>query len=567
MPIQADTAFDATMTISMPKIERQAEVEIPARQSRFSPRRSFGPAAGLAFAVAAFALYMLGSGRFTLLAGLMELFVSRWGAIASIAAVLAGAAWIVARVILRSQASAIRRPEGAQRIPDLIEENCRLREERDYHRTAAAELIRQRDEASAAVRTQTECVASVCHEIRTPLNGILGMLELLSTTSLSEEQASYIQAAGTSGRMLRGLLGDILDLSRLESGKPAIRLAVFAPNEMMLELRQLLEPEASIRAIRLECKVTSLVPELLVGDPLRIQQVILNLATNAIKCTPSGSVMVTLGVNSSPGQSLLQVVVEDTGVGIPKSHLERIFEPFEQVEGFASGSSGGVGLGLTITRKLVEAMRGSVSVESEPGVGTTFVVSLPVDLPPETKATHSLAKLRAGVASPQEASSRLRAIVADDNPVNRFLLDRQLQKLGCHVLTCETGDEAYDTWYTQRPHLLFTDLNMPGRNGIELARAVRNAEAHVSTSESATPTMLVLVSAAQFAGTGVPLETADFDSSLAKPFRFEELARILELARSRAASTEAHRCEANAQPIRASRPSMNFDLATAGLEN
>lgn len=386
-------------------------------------------------------------------------------------------------------------------------------------------------------------LAAIGHELRTPLNGVLGILELLSLTKLDHEQRCLMDSAAASGRMLQGLLADFLDFSRFESHGVPLRLSRFFPERLVRDVSALLARDAGERGISLECHVTPRVPHALLGDSLRIQQVLINLVANAIKFTERGFVKLSIDAETLPGRCVLQVSVEDSGVGIPAEQIDRIFEPFHQAgnaESIVPNQRRGAGLGLAITRRLVDAMQGEIRVESHPGIGSTFLVSLPLEISEDVSTdTHSLENLSAHVASHSTSAVSLpplTALVADDNPVNCFLLDRQLQRLGCHVLVCETGDEALELWTSERPALLFTDLHMPGLSGLGLVRAIREIESEAGAGLESERTAVFLVSAAQSPEISVEAIAAGFDGSLPKPLRFQDLSRAVNTARESATS-------------------------------
>ncbi|MCC6263776.1 MAG: response regulator [Bryobacterales bacterium] len=411
--------------------------------------------------------------------------------------------------------------------------------------------------------TKQEDLAAISHEIRTPLNGVLGMIELLRLTNLDGDQKRLIDSAAASGRMLQGLLADVMEFSRLESHPAPLNKAVFLPARLTRDVCALLSRDAAERGIVLERHVMPCVPDALLGDPLRIQQVLINLAANAIKFTERGFVRVCVDARVRSGQCFLQISVEDSGVGIPADQLDRIFEPYQQAhhgERAAPGQQRGVGLGLAITRRLVELMRGEVAVESHPGIGTTFRVSLPLEMPDETVTDiSSLENLSTHVAShprnsfsrsrsarqiepPFEAASSLdrhserpplHALIADDNPINRLLLERQLQKLGCQVSVSTRGDEALELWVSRRPDLLFADCYMPGLDGLDLVRAIREKESEAAAGRAKARIEAFLVSAAFSPAIATEAIAAGFDGFLPKPYSLSDLARIIDGVRER----------------------------------
>lgn len=410
-------------------------------------------------------------------------------------------------------------------------------------------------------------LAIVSHEIRTPLSAILGVLEMLSATKLDQEQRLLLDSAAASGRMLQGLLADILDLSRPGSSDIQLHPSPFDPSQLIRDVCAPLARDAAGRGVALVHHVTPRVPKTLRGDALRIQQVLINLIANAVKFTEQGFVKLNVDAEERCGRYLLSIAVEDSGVGIPSWQLDRIFEPFHQADpggaagrgqgqrnGVAPNCERGVGLGLAITRRLVRAMRGEIEVESQPGIGSTFRVTLPLDGACEGSTDIlSLGNLSAHVASrpssgiptgspltkewptsePPAATEgtfplpRLSVIVADDSPIHRLLLERQLERLGCDVVLCETGREALEEWMHRRPNLLLSDLYMPGLGGLDLVRAIRRTEDLAGAGTEKPRTTAILVSATSTSSISAEAIAAGFDGLLAKPYRFHDLVRLV----------------------------------------
>ncbi|MBK5957806.1 hypothetical protein CCR97_06215, partial [Rhodoplanes elegans] len=246
----------------------------------------------------------------------------------------------------------------------------------DAEEQARAELIAVREEAEAAGRAKNRFLATVSHEIRTPLNGILGMSELLLDTPLTPAQATYAEAVRTSGRALLTLIEDILDFAKIESGRITVTARPFGLAAMVESVVELLAPRAHDKGVEIAAFVDPALPAEVVGDDARLRQVLLNLVGNAVKFTPAGSVMVT--AEPGPEAGTVIVAVQDTGIGIAPDAQERIFGEFEQAEGGADRRFGGTGLGLAITRRIVARLDGSITVDSAPGAGATFRVTLPL---------------------------------------------------------------------------------------------------------------------------------------------------------------------------------------------
>lgn len=258
-------------------------------------------------------------------------------------------------------------------------------------------LIQAKEHTEAANQAKSEFLANMSHEIRTPLNGILGMMQLLRTTSLDAEQGNFVQLAVTSAERLNRLLSDILDLSRVEAGMMEIRESEFLTQDVCDSVTDMFSITARDKHIALECTLASGIPHHLVGDDTRVRQILFNLVGNALKFTDNGSVRLQLTALSPAkgGDARIMFSISDTGIGIPGDKLDSLFNPFVQVDGSYTRPYQGAGLGLTIVRRLVELMGGNISVESTQGQGTTVHVVLPFALPKQDVSPTALASPRA----------------------------------------------------------------------------------------------------------------------------------------------------------------------------
>jgi signal transduction histidine kinase len=379
-------------------------------------------------------------------------------------------------------------------------------------RAQARELIGARDQALAATRAKTAFLAAASHEIRTPLNGVLGMLEILALDSLTTRQHEYVQVARQSGDALLSLLNDVLDLSKAETTSVTLAREAFAPTDVAREVVDALAPVARNRG--LDLMLTTGTADALTGDPRRLRQVLMNLVGNAVKFTGSGSIDVHVATARTRADSAeLWIAVRDTGAGMTAAELDQLFQPFTQ--GTQGERFGGTGLGLALSRQLLELMGGRIEVTSEPGVGSTFtvVVELPLAAPASAPAGP-----RAGAAH-ASAPRRPRVLVADDNEINLMVARGLLAAEGADVVTVADGDEAVRAVAEGTFDLVLLDLQMPRMSGLEAAVAIR-----------ALPTggVRVLALTAETLGeSAAACREAGMDGVLVKPVRGADVRRVL----------------------------------------
>ncbi|GER10766.1 ATP-binding protein [Variovorax boronicumulans] len=339
--------------------------------------------------------------------------------------------------------------------------------------TERNELDKKREEAreaaEAANRAKSVFIATMSHEIRTPLNAVLGNLELLGQGAPPEVQARRLQSVRQASRTLLEIVNNILDLSKMESGHLKLETTRVALPEIVQACAQMFEPSAHAKGLRLDCVVHPGLAAGYEGDPTRIRQMIVNLLSNAIKFTASGAVTLEVGP-LSPGQaSPMAIRVTDTGMGVPPEQIPHLFDIYMQASPSTAREFGGSGLGLSICQRLARKMGGTIAVNSQPGTGSCFTVTLPlvalapeVVAPPDTNAAHGALPLRP-----------VRLLVVDDHPANRALISDQLDALGVAADVAPDGNAALALFAAQRYDLVLTDLNMPGMDGYTLARRLR----------------------------------------------------------------------------------------------
>jgi two-component system, sensor histidine kinase len=377
------------------------------------------------------------------------------------------------------------------------------------------ELEIQREKAEEASRAKALFLANMSHEIRTPLNGIIGISKILEESNLSEEQREFAEIITTSGENLLNIINDILDFSKIEAGQIQFECIEFNVLNVISNIIKLLRFNADKKGIEIKIQLGSEVPEVLIGDPYRLNQIITNLVNNAIKFTEKGQVTISVDVADKTEDKIeLVFKVADTGIGIPEEGINKLFKEFSQTETSTTRKYGGTGLGLAICRNLVVLMGGEIGVNSTEGEGSEFWFKVKMNY---------FGKVREHI-NDVEIPENIKILFAEDNLINQRVAQLLMQQIGMNCDMAQNGLEAFELYKKNRYDLVLMDMQMPELDGLGASRKIREFEKEYKIKR---PAYIVAVTANAFSEDKLKCFEAGMNDFITKPFKESEIKKII----------------------------------------
>jgi len=405
---------------------------------------------------------------------------------------------------------------------DLYEQRQQLEQEIISRKKIENELELARISAESANRSKSMFLATMSHEIRTPLNGVIGMTDIIAQTNLTEQQIEYLNIIRLSGQNLLSIINDILDFSKIESGQLILEQIPVKISELTEEMTMVFKFKTQEKKIELSADIDPKVPSIIIGDSVRIKQIVINFISNAIKFTDRGSIKIRVSMVSEINDELeIKFEVIDTGIGISEEGKKNLFKAFSQSDISTFRKFGGTGLGLSISKNLVGMMNGEIGVESEEGKGSNFWFTGKFKKHIGSKQKDD----KVGIVENEVQTGELSILLAEDNPINQKVVVYNLKDLGYEIDVVGNGQEAVDKFREKKYNLILMDIQMPVMNGMSATKNIREFELKNPGNERA---YIVAITANVLKEDVEKYKSVGMDDYISKPFQKEDLIRVIE---------------------------------------